>query len=156
LETEDDINNFLDAFGMSPTDTGSIIQKEDILLDNQVEIALAKFIESLEIDFPASAEMSAAARRIFNEIYDHEENILLDPDMELISWIDMEYRLFRKVEYTRYGDIITRGFTSVEEFIEVANTVLNRRKSRAGKSLEHHLSAIFNGNALPFTSQPTT
>jgi type II restriction enzyme len=156
LDTEDDINSFLDAFGMSPTDTGAIIQKEDFRLDNQVEIAFARFIELLENDFPASVEMSDAARRIFNEIYNHEENIVLNPDIELISWIDMEYRLFRRIEYARYGAMITQGFSSFEEFIEVANMILNRRKSRAGKSLEHHLSAIFDGNGLPYVAQPTT
>lgn len=156
LETEDEINDFLDAFGMSPADTGTLIQKEDIPLESKAEFVLSQFIESLMVDFPASTEMSAAARCIFNEIYDHEENIILDPDLELIYWIDMEYRLFRKIEYTRYGEMITRGFSSVEEFIEVANMVLNRRKSRAGKSLEHHLSALFDGNRLPYTPQPTT
>ncbi|MCI7322007.1 MAG: hypothetical protein MR508_01690 [Lachnospiraceae bacterium] len=39
--------------------------------------------------------------------------------------------MFRALEYDRYGDIITRGFTSVDEFVKVANIVLNRRKSRA-------------------------
>lgn len=156
LETEDEINDFLDTFGMSPADTGTLIQKEDISLENKAEITLTQFIESLIVDFPATVEMSVAARRIFNEIYDHEENIVLDPDLELIHWIDMEYKLFRKIEYARYGEMITRGFSSVEEFIEVANMALNRRKSRAGKSLEHHLSALFDGNGLPYTPQPVT
>ncbi len=156
LETEDAINDFLDAFGMSPADTGTLIQKDDIPLESKAEFLLTQFIESLTVDFPASVDMSAAARRIYNEIYDHDENIVLDPDLELIYWIDMEYRLFRKIEYARYGEIITHGFTSVDEFIKVANTVLNRRKSRAGKSLEHHLSALFDGNGLSYTSQPKT
>lgn len=156
LETEDEINDFLDAFGMSPTDTGALIPKEDIPLDRKAEIVLSQFIEALTVDFPATIEMSAAARRIHNEIYDHEENIVLDPDLALIYWIEMEYKLFRKIEYARYGEMITRGFSSVEEFIEVANMVLNRRKSRAGKSLEHHLSAVFDGNGLSYTSQPVT
>lgn len=34
--------------------------------------------------------------------------------------------------------------------------VLNRRKSRAGKSLEHHLSAIFDGNEIIYTAQAVT
>ena len=38
----------------------------------------------------------------------------------------------------------------------MANIVLNRRKSRAGKSLEHHLSAIFDGNHISYTSQAIT
>jgi hypothetical protein len=156
LETEDDINAFLDAFAMSPTDTGTIIQKEDMQLDTRAELAFAEFIEALTVDFPASVEMSAAARRIFNSVYNHEENIQLNPDKELIDWIDTEYRLFRKIEFSRYGDMITKGFSTVEKFIEVANMVLNRRKSRAGKSLEHHLSAMFDGNSLIYQAQPRT
>lgn len=38
----------------------------------------------------------------------------------------------------------------------MANQVLNRRKSRAGKSLEHHLATLFNGNNLKFTAQAVT
>lgn len=156
LSTEEDINGFLDAFGLSPSDTGHMIQKEDIRQDTQVELAVAQFISTLQQDFPTSAEMSAAARDIFNRIFDHEENIRNNPDSEILSWLDMEYRLFRKIEFARYGAMITEGFTSVEQFIEVANMVLNRRKSRAGKSLEHHLAAIFDGNALPYAAQPYT
>ena len=156
LETEDEINTFLDTFAMSPTDTGSIIQKEDVHLDAQVEFAFEKFIEKLEVDFPASADMSAEARRIFSEIFNQEENIVRNPDGQIISWIDMEYRLFRRIEFSRYGDLITQGFTSVEHFIDVANMVLNRRKSRAGRSLEHHLSAVFDRNALVYQPQPRT
>ena len=44
----------------------------------------------------------------------------------------------------------------MDEFITMANMVLNRRKSRAGKSLEHHLSAIFDGNEIIYTSQAVT
>ena len=68
----------------------------------------------------------------------------------------MEYTLFRTLEYARYGEIITKGFQSVDEFVRVANIVLNRRKSRAGKSLEHHLSAIFDGNNIEYSSQAIT
>lgn len=38
----------------------------------------------------------------------------------------------------------------------IANSVLNRRKSMAGKSLEHHLSAIFTANNLVFEEQAVT
>jgi len=38
----------------------------------------------------------------------------------------------------------------------MANTLLNSRKSRAGKSLEHHLAALFSGNDLQFEEQVVT
>lgn len=56
----------------------------------------------------------------------------------------------------RYGDLVSRGFSSVDEFVSIANQVLNRRKSRAGKSLEHHLSAIFDANEIRYTAQGVT
>lgn len=156
LQTEDEINEFLNAFGMSPADTGNIIRKEEIPSETQIDLAMIKFIQALEEDFPASAEMSAMARKIYYQVFDHEENIINDPDKEIVSWTEMEYKLFRRLELSRYGDMISRGFNTVEQFIEVANMVLNRRKSRAGKSLEHHLSAVFDGNSLPYEAQPKT
>ena len=156
LENEEDINIFLDAFAMGPTDTGAIISKEDACLEARAEIAFSDFIQTLTVDFPTSIAMSQAARKIFNEVYDHEENIQLNPDRQLTDWIETEYCLFRKIEYARYGDMIAGGFASVEQFIDAANMVLNRRKSRAGKSLEHHLSAMFDGNNLIYQAQPRT
>ena len=44
----------------------------------------------------------------------------------------------------------------MEEFLSVANSITNRRKSRAGKSLENHLAAIFTGNCLTFDAQVVT
>ena len=52
--------------------------------------------------------------------------------------------------------IIRGGFTSMQDFIDTANSVINRRKSRAGKSLEYHLEAIFQGNNLPYDPQVVT
>ena len=40
--------------------------------------------------------------------------------------------------------------------IDFANSILNRRKSRAGKSLEHHLATIFSANRLHYEQQIVT
>ena len=156
LDTDEEIEEFLDAFGISPTETNSLIDIKKVLPEAQEELAIQEFISGLDVDFPASALMSAAARAIEEKVYDHAEYIITNPDEKLISWTNMEYTLFRALEYARYGDMITKGFQSVDEFVRVANVVLNRRKSRAGKSLEHHLSAIFDGNGLEYSSQAVT
>ena len=156
LNTEDDINQFLDAFGISATETNRLIQTQQVNPEVQEKAAIDQFISSLKVDFPASEEMSAAARRIQNAVYDHENYIVEDPDCKLLDWTDAEFRLFRALEYARYGNMITHGFPSVEEFINTANIVLNRRKSRAGKSLEHHLAAIFDGNNIQYRAQAVT
>lgn len=156
LNSEDDIETFLSAFGLNPTETNCLIDTGKIQPETHEQIAIQEFISSLEIDFPSSEIMSAAARDIQNRAYDHIEYIQTNPDRKLIEWTNMEYTLFRALEYARYGDLITKGFTSVDEFVKVANMVLNRRKSRAGKSLEHHLSAIFDGNNIEYTAQAVT
>lgn len=156
LETDDEIEEFLDTFGISLTETNSLIDIQRVSAETQEKLSIQEFINNLDVDFPASDVMSAAARAIEEKTYDHIEYIRLNPDEKIISWTNMEYTLFRALEYARYGEIITKGFQSVDEFVRAANVVLNRRKSRAGKSLEHHLSAIFDGNCIEYSSQAVT
>lgn len=156
LQTEDDINAFLDAFGMSPVDTGGIIPKGDISVESKVDIAISQYIDSLTVDFPSSSEMSATARHIFDQVFNHSELMITNPDQRILEWTDMEYQLFRRIEFLRNFDRLKLGFSSVNELVEIAGSLLNRRKSRAGKSLEHHLAAMFDGNGIRYESQPKT
>lgn len=156
LDTDEEIEEFLDTFGISPTETNSLIDIGKVSSQTQEKLAIQEFISGLEVDFPTSVAMSAAARALEEKAYNHVEYVLTNPDEKIISWTNMEYTLFRALEYARYGDIIARGFQSVDEFVRVANVVLNRRKSRAGKSLEHHLAAIFDGNGIEYSSQAVT
>ena len=156
LETDEEIAEFLDTFGISPTETNSLIDVAKMPAETQEKLAIQEFISDLDVDFPTSDVVSAAARAIEEKAYDHMEYIITNPDEKIISWTNMEYTLFRALEYARYGKIITKGFQSVDEFVRVANVVLNRRKSRAGKSLEHHLSAIFDGNGIEYSPQAIT
>lgn len=55
-----------------------------------------------------------------------------------------------------YDEIISKPFGNIDTFVRTANEVLNRRKSRAGKSLEHHLADIFTQNNLVYEEQAVT
>lgn len=156
LNTEDEINQFLESFGLSPAETNRLIDIHNITPEAKEKQEIDRFISDLVVDFPSSEEMSAAARMIQDTVYNHIELVKTNPDRKLLDWTDAEYRLFRALEFARYGEMITRGFDSVETFVNVANQVLNRRKSRAGKSLEHHLSALFDGNGLQYQEQAVT
>lgn len=156
LETDAEIQEFLDTFGISPTETNGLIDMRRVLVETREKLAIQEFICSLDVDFPSSEIMSATARAIEEKVYNHIEYMITNPDEKVISWTNMEYSLFRALEYARYGEIISNGFPSVDEFVKVANAVLNRRKSRAGKSLEHHLSAVFDGNGIVYSAQAIT
>lgn len=156
LNTDDEINQFLDAFGLSPHETNCLIDGCKPTSDNDLIKAFIQDIDDKGIEFPDSKRMSAAARDICDRTISSESLILTNPDKKILDWTDMEYNIFKAVEYSRYGSVVSKGFPSVDDFVDMANQVLNRRKSRAGKSLEHHLAAIFDGNHLPFEEQVVT
>lgn len=95
LNTEDEINQFLDAFGISPTETNGLIEMTQVRPEAREKAEFDRFIESLDTDFPLSEAMSAAARHIQDKVYDHAEYALTNPDVKLLDWTDMEYKLFR-------------------------------------------------------------
>lgn len=156
LNSEDDINTYLDAFGLSPADTNKLIDLDNTSATVREKAAINSFIETLDVDFPTSEAMSLAARKITTAVLLNKYTAASNPDRLLLDWTDEEYKLFRALEHARYGKRISKGFDTVDDFVALANQVLNRRKSRAGKSLEHHLAAIFDENHISYTAQAVT
>lgn len=156
LNTEDEINEFLSAFGLTPAETNRLIELSRTDASLREQAAIDRFISGLTVDFPSSDVMSSAARAISYVAVLNKTITMTDPDKAILQWTDQEYKLFRALEQARYGDMVARGFSTVDDFVALANQVLNRRKSRAGKSLEHHLAAIFNENHIRFTAQAVT
>ncbi len=80
--------------------------------------------------------------------------ISLRPDLEkpvddrILRRRDCEFEVFRSVERAFYTPEIQKGFSTLDEFLGVAQTVLQSRKSRAGKSLEYHAKSIFDEEGL--------
>lgn len=156
LDTEDEIEEFLSTFGISATETNCLFGASGVQRSTVEQQAIEEFVSSLQVEFPETEAMSQAARTISDTVYNHVEYLVTNPDKKIIEWTNMEYALFRAIEEYRYGNIVKNGFASVEEFVSVANSILNRRKSRAGKSLEHHLEAIFDANQIIYDSQAIT
>jgi hypothetical protein len=64
-------------------------------------------------------------------------------DERLVRRRNCEFQLFQTIEAAHVLPKIRAGFTSVDAFVDLANSVTNRRKSRSGRSLELHLERIF-------------
>lgn len=156
LNTEDEINEFLNVFGLTPAETNCLIELSRTDASLREQSAIAQFISGLTVDFPSSDVMSSAARMISYAVLIDRSITVTDPDKALLMWTDQEYKLFRSLEQERYGRMVANGFSSVDDFVSLANQVLNRRKSRAGKSLEHHLAAVFDENQIQYTAQAVT
>lgn len=87
-------------------------------------------------DFPKAAEIVARTIELgaFSD---------LGPDERLLRRRDLEFKLFRRLEELTEMARIKAGFDTIDSFIKVAQTILQRRKARSGRSLELHLKAIF-------------
>lgn len=156
LDSEEEIDQFLTAFGIGTTEINRLINTAEIQVEAQETLLINNFINSLDVDFPSSKVMAEAARNIQNEVYGNESFMITDPDRKILEWISMEYNIFKSLEKARYTAKLTEGFSSLEDFLESANRVLNRRKSRAGKSFEHHLAALFDANGIYYAAQART
>lgn len=158
LQKDDEIEDFFAALNLSVNDTNKIIQKQfQISAEDKMYQCFIAYLKSLAVDFPSTQYLSSNARRCYNNAFDiNLKAILDDPDGRLLNWLDAEFLLFKTIENDRYSERIKTPFANVEELVEIANTILNRRKSRAGKSLEHHLAEIFIQVKILFESQVVT
>lgn len=86
--------------------------------------------------FPSGAE-------IIRKAVDLRSDVSLDPDRRLLRRRECEFEIFRSVEQAIELPNILAGFTTVDGFIARAQTILQRRKARSGRSLELHTRAIF-------------
>ena len=157
LQSDDDIDDFYSIFNLSYGKTNQIIEinpaeKKEQKLQSLINDFVARYT-----CFPDTLIMAKGARTCYNTTNGIKaQKIVNSPDEVLLKWLDTEYTLFKNMEEKIYNHITAKPFPSIDAFISMANEVLNRRKSRAGKSLEHHLADIFTCNKLLFEEQVIT
>lgn len=157
LSSDEDIDEFFATFNLAPGETNQLIDVAGIVKpDVKIAQLLQEFAKGYD-SFPDTRQMALGARDCYNGAYKVDANALRSkPDEILLHWLDTEYDLFKCMEEKVYADVISKPFQSLDAFVKMANEVLNRRKSRAGKSLEHHLACIFTHNELVFEEQAIT
>lgn len=157
LQRDQDIDEFFAYFNLSPEMTNQLI---DVTQAYTPEIQLEHDIQeliSLHNDFPETRQMAQFARDVYNKAHLITDKIICRiPDDLLLKWIDTEYSLFRSFEEKIYAPVYSVPFQNCQELVKFSNIILNRRKSRAGKSLEHHLATIFTAARLEYEEQAVT
>jgi len=78
-----------------------------------------------------------------------------DPDAALVTWIEQEEILFRQLERHIVEDRLKTGFLNsegadVDGFLSFSLSVQNRRKSRVGLALEHHLEEVIRSRGIRY------
>lgn len=151
LDSDNEIENFLARFNISHLDKGGICNPEEKTVESGLKLQardslFAELVRSLKTTFPDTVELAGITRSICAR-----EKLSEISDERLTHWLDAEYQLFRLIENKMYDPFIQTGNHSLEEILAFSGSVLNRRKSRAGKSLEHHLAAIFDEQNLIYS-----
>lgn len=158
LQSDEDIEDFFAALNISATETNKVVPKrKELSAEDKLLQCFLAYVKTLNVDFPATFDLALNARQCYNGAYSvTAKSIISNPDRELLNWLNAEFQLFKTIENDRYSTRIQTPFATVEELVETANTILNRRKSRAGKSLEHHLSEVFKTFVVSFAIQAVT
>jgi len=88
------------------------------------------------IEFPTGAE-------IINLAVSRRRDLSHDVDNRLLNRRKCEYEIFRSVEEAVELPNIQAGFENIDDFVARAQSILQRRKARSGRSLELHIREIF-------------
>ena len=72
----------------------------------------------------------------------------LNPDARLLARRECEYQVFQSIEEAIELPGIREGFENIDQFVARAQSVLQRRKVRSGRSLELHVRQIFGEESL--------
>lgn len=82
------------------------------------------------------------------------------PDARLISRRNCEFEIYRSIEHAHLWPQVKKGFSSLEEFLKLASSASQRRRSRGGHSLEYHAERLFSEEGLKrdrdFSHNPKT
>ena len=157
LSNQDNIENFMDAFSLDVTKGNQLIEKRSsITPDQKLQSDFSAFISSHD-DFPDTIEMASFVRNCVIKANRYSKQQISEyADKIILKWTNAEFELFRGLEEKIYRPVFTQPFANCQSLVEFSNSILNRRKSRAGKSLEHHLAEIFTASNLKFEEQVIT
>jgi hypothetical protein len=155
LDSDADVEELEAALGVQITETWAAYQRDEKPVENEddcVDRRFRKFAEKIE-EFPTGTAFSVEARNAL--IACVKGFTALTPDDLLMRCMDTEYALFKLVERQLcQGQIYGSPFKDVDAFLRVASSIMNRRKARAGRSLENHVSYVLKESRIPHAIRP--
>jgi len=144
LETEQDRIKFASCL---------VLENIGINIELSEETYLDSMLDRFGGCFPPTKVFSSYARGTLPEIDVSSKEY----DRIIVSWVEREEILFRTLEKHLIAEHLSKGFNgNVDEFTSFSLSVLNRRKSRAGRALENHLEAMFQKCSILYDREATT
>lgn len=128
----------------------ALLEALGIEVDDSDQNALELMQSRFPSGFPTTKVFSAFARE-----YSRIELADGLSDSVLVAWMETEERLFKAFERHLLVPLI-QDLSDVDEFLSLSLSVQNRRKSRAGRALENHVSIVFDEMGLKYKSGAIT
>jgi hypothetical protein len=149
LDREEDVEELVAALGIQIGKSWGVFQDGNARVVSEeecVERAFGEFVQALT-SFPKGVLFSQTARDVVARCV--RDFAAVGPDVALVRWMHSEYHLFRMAERLLCANDVRRLFRDIEEFLATASSIMQRRKSRAGQSLENHVEALLTINHIP-------
>lgn len=153
FDLEVDIEDILSALGLNIINGWAVYEQDASphIESHCIDERFRLFTQTIS-GFPSTALMSGATHEtLLACIRGFTQEV---PDKQLMRLIEAEYNLFKLVERIVCGPDIVRVFSSVDDFLKTAQSILQRRKARAGASLEHHTAFLLRNAGIPFDIHP--
>ncbi|MDI6722451.1 MAG: type II restriction endonuclease [Candidatus Aenigmarchaeota archaeon] len=155
LDSDDEISEMQAALGVEVIGSWALYdasaaplpETEDACLDRNFRV----FSEAINT-FPSTTWFSEKSRAALLDCIDNFLRMKID--LQLVKFIETEYRLFQLIERRLSQNEISRLFKSIDDFLSTAARIMNRRKARAGRSLENHTEFILRNAGVPFEMRP--
>ncbi|QJE94979.1 type II restriction endonuclease [Luteolibacter luteus] len=152
LNSEEEIELLQAALGIETLGEWAVYTSGHEKIETEDECLQRVFTDRIsELEaFPTGAWMADSARL---GVQTCQKSSVGTPDATLLKWLSAEYQLFRLLERKLCLADIAGPFKEVDDFISKAATIMNRRKSRAGHSLENHVCHLLKSEGIVFEGQ---
>ena len=106
------------------------------------------WLEAADLPLPWKAKFPAGAEIVRKSVELRPVEAHAVVDDRLMARRQCEYEMFQSVEEAIELPKITNGFNDLADFLGLAQSIVQRRKARAGRSLELQLCTIFREESL--------
>ena len=108
-------------------------------------------------DFPTTSEICTTAQDLIINLKKlHKNDIVKKCDTLVKDWYDVDFLIFERIEEKLYRPYIIEPIGELNRLLRLSKIITNRRKSRAGLSLENHLSRIFDASGFLYEKHAET
>ena len=156
LDYDEDIEELQSALGVESFQNWGVYQNgtpRQVETEDDCVARLIREAAGAFADFPSGDIFSETTRRILGLCIKKYPD--LPPDEGLMRAIETEYRLFQFVERVVCQNAVAgKLFRDIDDFIHTALSILNRRKARAGRSLENHVEHLLKQAGIPHKMRP--